>query len=144
MVSYISLSPHAFLVGPVQGVQGTRLHNELTEFLFKITFLVTWCGMWFSETGCQWHRGYDRPARHKTSTNPERRASKYSQSPSTFHVFPDASLTALFSSDSPQCQQWLVDRHDPCKRSPALRIKPVSFNRWVSIYKVLKSLKGFS
>ena len=28
MVSYIFLSPHAFLVGPVQGVQGTRLHKE--------------------------------------------------------------------------------------------------------------------
>ena len=70
MVSYIFLSPHAFLVGPVQGVQGTRLHNE-PQFLLKITHFVTCCGMRFSRSGCQWHWGYDRPARHNTSTNPQ-------------------------------------------------------------------------
>ena len=111
MVSYTFLSPHAFLVGPVQGVRGPDFTMSHSQFLSKIWSLGVECG--FQEAGAN---GYDRRAERATSFHILSKPFYISDLSGCFsYGFPPLFLppTAIDASNG-SC----LDDRDPCKRLP--------------------------
>ena len=146
MVSYTSLVLMHSLLAQHKGARGQSSREpESTPFRFKITHVVTLCGM-FKEAGANgssWTIGYDRQACQDVF---RRTATFYSfkQSPKPLLCFNslgrDTSPTAPFSRVVIGASQGLALRRHQSQWNFSLGIQPMSSS--ASIYESLKNIES--